>query len=233
MLKYCTNLQYDSSDEYPHSVCCKCYEKILDFYQFQETCSDSLARFRELLENRREVCNEYEDFKDPQNSTNMEEEDDDDISENNLHVRDKYTSDKKQPPATQNKIKREIVYDEMASNSDDDGSDDPLAENAVIDIQIMKKQDCESYWDSEDYEENNKPVDNIQRKSNNNGNRRNVNTSKDSDELETEYIRSNKRMKMETKEEMPMESIISKEFLEQAEWSSVDEAVSYFKFILM
>uniref|UniRef100_A0A1I8QBZ4 MADF domain-containing protein n=1 Tax=Stomoxys calcitrans TaxID=35570 RepID=A0A1I8QBZ4_STOCA len=41
----CANLELATSDEFPRSVCQKCYDKILDFFQFQGMCRKSLQKF--------------------------------------------------------------------------------------------------------------------------------------------------------------------------------------------
>lgn len=261
ILKYCTNLEYDPSDEYPHSVCGKCYEKILDFYQFQETCANSLEKFCEILVSPTKENNEYgdcedtqkqDDFSGPTNYTDIEE-DDDGMSDNNPPIHNKLTYGKnrsaeqneikweiehgevgsqndKKEGTKHNEIKWEIEYDEIASNSDED--DDPLAENAMIDIRIAKKQDQEMFWDSEDFEENNNSDDYFPGKINIKAKKRNINTRvSDTNDLEIENIkdiRLNKYMKIKAKE-TPTQPINSKECLETSDESN-DEDVSYPKF---
>ncbi|XP_073842009.1 uncharacterized protein [Musca autumnalis] len=50
MLRMCIHQNIiQTTDEYPHSVCEKCYNKILDFCQFKLMCKNSLEKFNELL----------------------------------------------------------------------------------------------------------------------------------------------------------------------------------------
>lgn len=48
-LSRCSQLPVCATDEYPNLLCAKCYGMVLDFYDFQKMCADSLRAFKEIL----------------------------------------------------------------------------------------------------------------------------------------------------------------------------------------
>ncbi|XP_058988188.1 uncharacterized protein LOC101890092 isoform X2 [Musca domestica] len=73
MLRMCLNQNIQSADEYPQSICEKCYNKILDFCQFKLMCKNSLEKFNDLVKNTKQMSatnNNFGDSMDRDNDNN-------------------------------------------------------------------------------------------------------------------------------------------------------------------
>ncbi|XP_073837536.1 uncharacterized protein [Musca autumnalis] len=104
----CTNMKCEAWDDYPHVVCRQCYDKILDFYNFQCMFRCSIKKFKSMLDKLAELkdeegATEYEDkspfsreeFDDNLFSINEEKMDEinDPLEEKNISTKEQATAE--------------------------------------------------------------------------------------------------------------------------------------------